>query len=203
MHTTSLPNLAAAAKAVTLASLLAATPLAAQEKGDAGMMKDHAMATSNDAMASASGKLSAAEGRPAGSFEVTGAGAKRRLKLGADFAVPSEPDLYVVLARETAVAHGDVYLGRLKQTTGASEYAVPEKIDLAAYPHLIIWSKSRAAGVAEGTVGEHGMMQHDAMHHDAMSKDQMGKETMKKGDMAHDGSMEKMGPAKGDSSMHR
>ena len=66
--------------------------------------------------------------------------------LEADFEVGAGPDFHVYLvAREEVRASADVEaanfidLGRLRAFKGSQKYAVPEDVNLADYPSVVIW----------------------------------------------------------------
>ncbi|MGH7526982.1 MAG: DM13 domain-containing protein [Gemmatimonadales bacterium] len=139
-------------------------------------------------MATNKGTLHGAEGHQAGGgFEIHVAGTDRHVRLGSDFKVERGPDVYVVLSRGPKVADGDLYLGKLKRFSGASDYAIPAKADLASYTHLVLWCKKYSVAMGTGPLPARAG---DEMAKDAMEKD--GK--MMKGDkMMKDDKMEKDG----------
>ncbi len=156
-----------------LVSAAMATPAAAQAAGADAMQKD--------AMATSKGTLQGAEGHQAGGgFEIHGAGKDRHVRLGPDFKVERGPDVYVVLARGAKVVDGDLYLGKLKRFSGASDYAIPANADLAAYTHLVLWCKKYSVAMGTAPLPRPAMaggeMAKDAMSKDGMAKDSMGKD---------------------------
>ncbi len=77
-------------------------------------------------------------------------GADRIVRFEDDFASTNGPDLFVWLVRDLEAITGDyVDLGVLKGNLGAQNYAVPEGVDVADYPIVIIWCK--AFGVLFGS----------------------------------------------------
>ncbi|MGH7527627.1 MAG: DM13 domain-containing protein, partial [Gemmatimonadales bacterium] len=125
--------------------------------------------------------LHGAEGHQAGGgFEIHVAGTDRHVRLGSDFKVERGPDVYVVLSRGAKVVDGDLYLGKLKRFSGASDYAIPANVDLAAYTHLVLWRKKYSVAMGTAPLPRPAMagdkMAKDAMAKDGMAKDSMGKD---------------------------
>lgn len=56
-----------------------------------------------------------------------------------DFSVTNGPGLHVYLARGPRVAEGDLDLGSLKASQGASNYPLPGGVNPRAYDYVVIW----------------------------------------------------------------
>ncbi|HEU5169679.1 MAG TPA: DM13 domain-containing protein [Gemmatimonadales bacterium] len=129
--------------AAGLAFVLAGAPLAAQER-DAAMGQDAMMKPPQGTFAGAEGH------RANGSYQITTAGGRTRLELGADFSVEKGPDVYVVLSPTEGVpAQGAVFLGRLRRFDGAQAFDLPAGTDLGGFSHVVLWCKKYS--VAMGT----------------------------------------------------
>jgi len=79
----------------------------------------------------------------------------REIALEADFQVTPGPDFHVLLVPKVAIrASADlantmyVDLGPLRAFKGAQAYAVPEGVDLSAYPSVVIWSRTYSAVIS-------------------------------------------------------
>ncbi len=167
--------------AILLACTFAAAPLAAQQ--DTSMMKkDSAMmdkgSMSHDSMMdkgsmghdSAMGMdkganmmfMGAAGQKAAGDYAITEAGGKQQLKLTDDFAVAPGSDMYLVLANGDTPDKGAVWIGKLKNATGAQTYDLPKGKDMTKFTKLLVWSKKekRAAATADWHPAAGGSMEH-------------------------------------------
>ncbi|CAN5247934.1 hypothetical protein BH10PSE9_BH10PSE9_11220 [soil metagenome] len=79
----------------------------------------------------------------------------REVAFEPDFQVTPGPDFHVLLVPKAAIrASTDlantmyVDLGPLRAFKGAQAYAVPDGVDLAAYPSVVIWSRTYAAVIS-------------------------------------------------------
>ncbi len=139
---------------------VAAAPLAAQAApatGDKGMKK-----TGSDKMAmGASGMFRGGMGHTAdGMISFSGSGKDRKLDFSDTFVVDKVPDTEVVLAHGTDGKNG-LSLGKLKYTTGAQSYKLPESADLSSYTMVLLWVKKSGSLVASATLPAD--MSHGAM----------------------------------------
>ena len=76
----------------------------------------------------------------------------KAVALEPDFQVVPGPDFHVLLVPKPAIrASGDVTntmyvdLGPLRAFKGSQLYPVPEGVDLATYPSVVIWSRTYSA----------------------------------------------------------
>jgi hypothetical protein len=112
-------------------------------KHDTGMMKHDAGVDGGEMM------FMGAEGQKAsGDYEIVESGGKRVLNLKPSFAVAAAPDLYLVLAHGPAPDAGALYLGKLRNATGAQTVDLPKDKDLTGYSTLLVWSKKDKRAVA-------------------------------------------------------
>jgi hypothetical protein len=98
----------------------------------------------------------------------SGSGKDRKLDFGDTFVVDKVPDTEVVLAHGMSGKDG-LSLGKLKYTTGAQSYKLPESVDLSSYTMVLLWVKKSGSLVASAPLP--GDMNHGAM----MAKDTMTK----------------------------
>jgi hypothetical protein len=134
---------------------VAAAPLAAQAApatGDKGMKKT---------ATGASGMFRGGMGHSAGGIiSISGSGKDRKLDFSDTFVVDKVPETEVVLARGTDGKNG-LSLGKLKYTTGAQSYKLPESADLSGYTMVLLWVKKSGSLVASATLPAD--MSHGAM----------------------------------------
>ncbi|HEX6615835.1 MAG TPA: DM13 domain-containing protein [Gemmatimonadales bacterium] len=128
--------------------------------GDDKMM-DHD-STGGTAMHGGRMFMGASGEKAAGDYEVIEADGKRQLKLDEEFAVADGRDLYLALANGNAADESSLFLGKLKQRTGAQAYDLPNGKDLSGYTTLLVWSKKdrRALARADWHAGDGGSMEH-------------------------------------------
>jgi electron transfer DM13 len=159
--------------AAALTCTLAAGSLAAQQ--DSGMMSHDSAMMDHGTMdhgSMDSGSMDhddanmmfmGAPGQKAGGdYAVADADGKRQITLTGDFAVASAPDLWLVLANGDTPDKDALWVGRLKQATGAQTYDLPKGKDVSGYETLLVWSKKekRAVASAKWHAPTHGTMEH-------------------------------------------
>lgn len=175
---TRFPTASSLLLACMLAAATASTPASLAAQQDTGMMQhdsammDHGRMMGHDNMSmdhdDAMDKapslmfMGAAGHKAAGDYAISDAGGKRQLELTDDFAVTPRGDLYLVLANGPTPDGTALYLGKLKQATGAQAYDLPKGRDLSGYTTLLVWSKKekRAVASAEWHASSGGMMKH-------------------------------------------
>ena len=155
-----------AAAALILAASLSPDPLVGQQ--DSTMMShdsmmampaDTGMGMSHDSMMMDHGTMMkhedgmtfvGADGqKAAGGYQLTeSSGGKRQLTLGEDFSVTPGPDLYLVLANGSAPDGKTLWIGKLKQASGAQAYDLPKGKHLTGYTTLLVYSKKTKQAVA-------------------------------------------------------
>jgi len=149
-----------------------ATPLAAQQ----GMGRDSAMAKDamgkdamgKDAMGKDAMGHGAMGGHLAGSFvkgetAVTGGYAvattngHQVLSLTDDFTIGKASAPFVVLSTTTGLSDDAVWLGELKQRTGAQSFDIPAGTDVGHFSHVVVWSKSAKKSLASADLSHSAM----------------------------------------------
>lgn len=76
-----------------------------------------------------------------GGFEIVTQDGERVLKFLEDFRGTGGPDLFVLLRKNNSTQES-VRLGRLQQTKGAQEYAIPEDVNLDDFDIIVIWCRA-------------------------------------------------------------
>ena len=130
-----------------------------QKMGHDSTMMDHGQMMEHDRMGGGEMMFMGAQGQKAsGDYALTEKDGKRRLELTDDFTVAAAPDLYLVLANGSTPDGKALYLGKLKQASGAQSFDLPKGKDLTGYTTLLVWSKKEKRAVASakwhGTSGK-------------------------------------------------
>jgi hypothetical protein len=104
----------------------------------------------------------------AGMISISGSGKDRKIDFSDTFVVDKVADVEVVLANGMNGKDG-VSLGKLKYTTGAQSYKIPESVNLASYTTVLLWVKKSGSLVASASLPS------DMNHGATMAKDTMMK----------------------------
>ena len=101
-----------------------------------------------------------------GGFALVSENGKPLLRLSQDFSLAKAPETYVVLSGTMGVDEQSKVLGQVTRFSGVTTFAIPAGTDLAAFSHVVIWSKKLNVALADApfSSGE-GTMQHDQMKH--------------------------------------
>ena len=99
-----------------------------------------------------------------GGYKITSGDCGQVLELTADFALGSAADPFVVLSNTTGLGDRTLWLGQLKEHSGAQQFSIPASTDLSAYNHVVLWSKTAKQTLAVAELPRGGAMSGMAAH---------------------------------------